>query len=81
LLLQLTSLKSLKYLVLLVKLVGRDLQKRLQTGTAGVVHQQVDGADGLQGRRRGPPVRQVHTHRGDGRTLGEEDEGEEEEQL
>lgn len=49
--------QSILYLVLLVKLVGGDLQKRLQVGTGSVIHQQVNGADFLQGCLRGPPIR------------------------
>lgn len=55
--------------VLPVKLVGCDLQKWLQVGIGSVIHQQINGANILQGCLCGPPVCQVHTHRGDGGTL------------
>lgn len=57
------------YFVSLVKLVGGDLQKRLQGGIGSVIHQEIDGADVPQGCLRGLPIRQVHTYRGDGCTL------------
>lgn len=59
------------YFFLLVKVVRCDLQKWLEAGKGSIIHQQINGANVLQGGLCGPPVCQVYTHRGDGCTLGE----------
>lgn len=56
---------------LLVKEVRCDLQKWLEAGKGSIIHQQINGANILQGGLCSPPVCQVYTHWGDGCTLGE----------
>lgn len=54
---------------LLVKLLRRDLKKRLQGSDGSIVNQQVHGTDIFQGRLRSPPVGKVYAHGSDRGTL------------
>ena len=52
-----------------VKLLRGDLEKGLQHGARGIIHQQVNWTDVFERRLRGLPFGQVHTHRPDRGTL------------